>query len=48
MNQSKVMEEILQHKWNLDVKNYLKTTGRIIDDDGSESEEDIEPWIADF
>jgi hypothetical protein len=49
LNQSKVMEEVLQHQWNADLKNNIRTAGRIFDDDdGSESEEDIEPLIVDF
>ena len=49
LNQSKIVEENLQRQWNEDRKNVLKTAGRIVvDDDNSESEEDVEPLIIDF
>jgi len=38
----------LQHQWNVDHKNVLKSARRIFDDDDSELEEDVEPWIIDF
>lgn len=49
LGQSKVMEDILQGKWNADPKDHLRVTGRyILDDNYSESEEDVEPLIVTF